>query len=57
MQLTTENTEKHIDNKIETISFYNFLCALFYAGLSLNCFKNITLGYRELLEIKSLLKV
>jgi len=57
MQLTTENTEKHIDNKRETISFYDFLCALFYAKLNLIVFKNITRGHRELLEIKSLFKV
>ena len=42
MQLTTEYTEKHIENKRETISFYNFLCALFYAGLSLNFFQKYT---------------
>ena len=48
MQLTTENTENHINNKIETISFYNFLCALFYAGLSLNCFKKYNLRVQRI---------
>ncbi len=32
-QLTTEHTEKHIDRK-ETISFYDFLCALFHVRLN-----------------------
>jgi len=54
MQLTTENTEnteKHIDSKRETLSFYDFLCAFFYARLNVIAFKNIARGHRELLEI------
>ena len=57
MQLTTENTEKYIDNKRETISFYDFLCALFYARLNVIVFLNVTREHRELLEIKSLFKI
>jgi len=55
MQLTTELTEKHNDGKRETISFYNFLCAL--VRLNLIIHKKITREHRELLEIKSLFTV
>ena len=43
--------------KRETLSFYDYLHALFYARLNLIIPKNITRKHRELLEIKSLLKV
>jgi len=55
MQLATENTEKHIDSKTGTISFYDF-CALFYK-IELNYFNKIIREHRGLLEIRSLLKV
>jgi len=57
MQLTTEHTEQHIDSKRETISFYDFLCALFYVRLNLIISKNITREHRALLEIKILCNV
>ncbi len=57
MQLTTEHTEKHIDSKRETISFYNFLCELFYVRLNLIISKKITREHREVFEIKNLLKL
>ncbi len=34
MQLTTENTEKYIDNKIKKTAFFVFLCALFYSRIN-----------------------
>ena len=57
MQLTTEHTEKHTDSKREAISFYDFLCALFYVKLNLIISKKIKREHRELLEIKSLFKI
>jgi len=64
IQLTTEHTEKHIDSKRETISFYDFPrleaptfgCALFHVRLNLIISKKIR-EHRELLEIKSLFKI
>ena len=47
MQLTTEHTEKHVDSKREAISFYDFLCVLFYVRLTIINFKNITRGDTE----------
>ena len=51
------NHRAHREYKRETISFYDFLCALFYVRLNLIIFKKITREHRELLEIKSLFKV
>jgi len=56
MQLTTEHSEKNIDSKRETISFYYFLRELFYVRLNLIVFKKITREHGGLLEIKSLFK-
>jgi len=35
LQLTTEVTEKYIDNKRKTTCFYSFLCALFFLEMNL----------------------
>jgi len=55
--LLSVHTGKYIDIKGETISFYDFLCALFYVNLNLIISKKTTQEHREFLAIKSLFKV
>ncbi len=57
LQLTTEDTEKYIDNKRKSTCFYSFLCAFFYSEMNLAIRKIYKKGHRELFENKSFFNI